>query len=174
AQEFCRWLTQKERASGAIGPRQRYRLPTDREWSIAAGLPDESGATPAERDKKIKDVYPWGTQWPPPPRAGNYGDSHWKDATELKAYDDGYQFSAPVGSYRPNAHGLYDLSGNIYEWCEDTEYKAGDNQRVMRGAGFNSRTKAMLLSSNRIHFDAGDRSANHGFRCVLEFDLPAK
>ena len=64
--------------------------------------------------------------------------------------------------------------GKPYEWCEDTEYKAGDNQRVMRGAGFNSRTKAMLLSSNRIHFDSGDRSANHGFRCVLELDAPAK
>ena len=46
ADQFCAWLTKKERSEGAITAFQRYRLPTDREWSEAVGLPHEAGATP--------------------------------------------------------------------------------------------------------------------------------
>ena len=49
-----------------------YRLPTDAEWSIAVGLDHETGDTPKDKNEKIKGVYPWGTQWPPPQGAGNY------------------------------------------------------------------------------------------------------
>lgn len=166
AQDFCRWLTEKERAAGRIGARQRYRLPTDAEWSLAVGLTGESGATPAEKDSRMAGVYPWGTQWPPPPHAGNFGDTHWKDPTDLRNYDDGFKFTAPVGTYGPNRHGICDLSGNVYEWCED-EYQPGENKRVMRGGAFNSRAKGRLLSTERIYFEPQNRSANHGFRCVL-------
>ncbi len=166
AQEFCRWLTQKERAAGAIGPDQVYRLPRDEEWSIAVGLTNETGASPADKDSKSKGIYPWGTLWPPPSRAGNYGDRQWYSPTDLKGYDDGYRFTAPVGSFEPNALGIYDLSGNVYEWCED-EYRPGENKRVMRGAAFNSRAQGRLLSAERIYFEPENRAANHGFRCVL-------
>ncbi len=72
AQVFCQWLTNKDQQEGRISPQQRYRLPTDEEWSWAVGLPKEEGATPEEKDGKIKDHYPWGKQWPPPQGAGNY------------------------------------------------------------------------------------------------------
>lgn len=166
AQEFCRWLTQQERAAGAIGSDQVYRLPSDEEWSLAVGLTSEVGATPADKDSKAKGIFPWGSPWPPPPRAGNYGDRQWYIPTDLKDYDDGYRFTAPVGSFERNALGIYDLSGNVYEWCED-EYRPGENKRVMRGAAFNSRAQGRLLSSERIYFEPENRAANHGFRCVL-------
>lgn len=184
AQEFCRWLTQKEQSAGAIGRNQRYRLPTDQEWSATLGLTAETGTTPSEKDKKIKDVYPWGAPWPP--RFGNYGDVNYalapgdthykKEGSPLKDYNDGFQYSAPVGSFQPNAFGIYDLGGNVYEWVEDEYGGQGKTarNRVMRGGGFNSNGQAMLLSSNRITFDATDRSGNHGFRCVLEVVTPAK
>jgi heme-degrading monooxygenase HmoA len=57
---FCRWLTEKERAAGHPSAGQEFRLPTDTEWSRAVGLPAESGATPQDRDRKMRDVHPWG------------------------------------------------------------------------------------------------------------------
>src|SRR5262249_44950096 len=49
ANQFCAWLTRKERSEGTLRNFQSYRLPTDREWSEAIGLEHELGATPAER-----------------------------------------------------------------------------------------------------------------------------
>lgn len=72
AKAFCQWLTDKERRERRITAGQSYRLPTDAEWSVAVGLPPEVGNLPKEKDGKIKGVYPWGSQWPPPVGAGNY------------------------------------------------------------------------------------------------------
>ena len=58
ANQFCAWLTKKERSEGTLRNFQSYRLPTDREWSEAIGLEHELGATPAGRSAKIKGVYP--------------------------------------------------------------------------------------------------------------------
>src|SRR5437899_4419113 len=69
---FCKWLTDKERDENLLEDRQCYRLPTDREWSLAVGLANERGATPQARDGKIKNEFPWGKQWPPPAGAENY------------------------------------------------------------------------------------------------------
>src|ERR1700726_5063467 len=63
---FCKWLTEKERDENLLEDRQSYRLPTDREWSLAVGLQNETGVTPQARDGKIKNEFPWGKQWPPP------------------------------------------------------------------------------------------------------------
>src|SRR3989442_11411025 len=112
AMAFCKWLTEKERDENLIEDRQAYRLPTDREWSMAVGLANETGATPQARDGKIKNEFPWGKQWPPPNTAGNYGARQRGGAT------------MPVGSFQPNSLGLYDLCGNVWEWCSDA-YKGG-------------------------------------------------
>jgi hypothetical protein len=61
-----------EQSEGILSAFQRYRLPTDVEWSRAIGLPHETGATPAERSGGIKNVYPWGNRFPPPNDFGNY------------------------------------------------------------------------------------------------------
>ena len=66
AQAFCAWLTKKELAEGEIKVGQKYRLPTDAEWSVAVVLGKEKGNTPEEKQSGIKDVYPWGKEWPPP------------------------------------------------------------------------------------------------------------
>ena len=76
ANAFCAWLTKKELAEGKITASQRYRLPTDAEWSVAVGLGRETGSSPEEKDAGVKDVYPWGNQWPPPKAAGNYDERH--------------------------------------------------------------------------------------------------
>ena len=175
ARAFCAWLTQTERASGRLAARQAYRLPTDLEWSRLAGLEAESGGTPKERDGKIKEVYPWGTQWPPPRGAGNFFDetAHRKylSPTFVADYDDRFAETAPVGSFAPNRHGLYDLSGNVWEWCED--YLEGhEGPHVLRGASWEDGEPALLLASNRGSLTAERRCNFVGFRLVLELPAP--
>jgi hypothetical protein len=157
AQAFCRWLTEKERGEGKLQAGQVYRLPTDLEWSAAVGLAGESGSTPRERDEEVADAYPWGTEWPPPREAGNYGSS-------LNV--DSYESTSPAGSFKANRYGLYDMGGNVWEWCEDL-YDRQSRTRVLRGGSWFCSVSGGLLSSYRDG-DAPDRRLdNHGFRCVL-------
>jgi hypothetical protein len=74
ARAFCAWITERERNAGLIGPKDLYRLPTDEEWSRAVGLPLERGTTPSERNGRIRGIYPWGFDWPPPPNIDNLAD----------------------------------------------------------------------------------------------------
>jgi formylglycine-generating enzyme required for sulfatase activity len=162
AQAFCAWLTRKERAAGKITASQRYRLPTDAEWSVAVGLGKETdkwGKAPRDKSIFIKGVYPWGKEWPPPKGAGNYGQS-------LNV--DSFEYTSPVGSFSPNAFGIYDLGGNVAEWCEDwqdpVEKKWG---RVLRGNYYRQTKDLLLLSSYRGHNMNNHRFWYNGFRCVL-------
>lgn len=102
--EFCVWLTGKERAEGKIDDKTVYRLPTDLEWSAAAGLPHEPEATPAERSGKAPG-YPWGLRWPPPKGVGNYHPERGVDS---------FEHTSPVGSFPANALGIYDKIGRAH------------------------------------------------------------
>ena len=177
AQAFCKWLTKKERAAGLIGPQDEYRLPTDAEWTAAAG----------------PDPYPWGKKWPPPPRSGNFADETYAHemgyahgADEMRGYTDDHAMVAPVGSYAPNRFGLFDMAGNTSQWIQD-KYRAsmmppeilekypdwkteknelGEDLYVMRGSSWQDFGQKLLswrhnLYPNTYHPDTG------GFRCVL-------
>lgn len=171
AKAFCAWLTKKERAEGKISTSQFYRLPTDEEWSWAVGIGDrESGSTPNDKNAKLKGVFPWGTQWPPPGGAGNYADltakMKYRDSTVIESYDDDFAETAPVGSFTPNHLGLYDLGGNVWEWCEDW-YDGGQKSRVLRGGSWLNGGPVFLLSSHRRYAAPDYRYGIYGFRCVL-------
>jgi formylglycine-generating enzyme required for sulfatase activity len=157
AQAFCAWLTKKEMAEGKIKAGQKYRLPTDAEWSVAVGLGKEKGNTPGEKDEGVKDVYPWGKEWPPPKGAGNYGGI-------LNV--DNFEYTSPVGSFAVNKLGLHDMGGNVWEWCED-KYSPTSTDRVLRGACWDYGFPGRLLSSYRYNFIPGYRDDTFGFRCVL-------
>jgi hypothetical protein len=143
AQGFCEWLTEKERAEGQLRTYQKYRLSTDAEWSVAVGLNEPWRESPEEKAFKIKDVYPWGNQWPPPEDAGRYG---------------------PVGRFAPNKYGLYDMGGNVRQWCDDY-YKYGG--RVVRGFQTGFLANELYLSSARGNEWGSNRGYSLGFRCVL-------
>ena len=172
AKAFCRWLTEKERREDRLGSNQEYRLPTDAEWSVAVGLDETAGSTPQSKDQQIKGVYPWGTQWPPPRGAGNFAGTEARDGnwpsnwSMIEGYNDGYPRTAPVGSFTANRYGLYDLSGNVWEWCEDY-YDGHSGGRVLRGGAFDDRVSAYLLSSYRVIGSRGSRRGYDGFRCVM-------
>lgn len=177
AKAFCAWLTQKEQGEGKISSRQSYRLPTDWEWSVAVGLNERKGGTPAEKDLKTLDVYPWGSGWPPPQGAGNYLDKAavrvWRNHERMMGfrvglpdYDDGHATTARVGCFLPNRFGLYDLGGNVYEWCEDW-FDDTHRNRVVRGASWAQPDFGFSLSSHRNYGPPDCRAVEFGFRCVL-------
>jgi predicted RNA-binding Zn-ribbon protein involved in translation (DUF1610 family) len=171
AKGFCKWLTEKEQREGILAGGQKYRLPTDAEWSYAVGIGDqEVGNTPGDKDG-TEDVYPWGTQWPPPRGAGNFADTTAKQAfgsdfEVIEGYDDGYATTAPVGSFNANEFGLYDLSGNVWEWCEDW-YDTVQKHRVLRGGSWGVSVSGSLLSAYRGGFTPEYRGYYFGFRIVL-------
>jgi hypothetical protein len=166
AQAFCRWLTEKERREGNLGPAQEFRLPTDAEWSLAVGLGSESGSTPKAKDEKVPGVYPWGTQWPPPVGAGNFAGEGDNYVFKIDGYADGAARTAKAGSYAVNRLGIFDLAGNVWEWCEDF-YEPGSAPRVLRGGSWAYSTPAFLLSSDRRRAAPAYRYDFYGFRCVV-------
>jgi formylglycine-generating enzyme required for sulfatase activity len=177
AKAFCIWLTKKEQAAGRLPPEMVYRLPTDEEWSAAVGLKNEVGSTPEEKSGKLQ-LFPWDIpqkrdkSWPPPSRAGNYageeakiGDwpSGWPG---IEGYYDGYPRTSPVGSFEANFSGLYDMGGNVWQWCEDW-YNAQEQNRVLRGASWNNYDPDSVLASHRLSYSPGNRIDALGFRCVV-------
>jgi formylglycine-generating enzyme len=158
---FCKWLSKKEGKT--------YRLPTEAEWEYAcrAGTTTRyfSGNDP-ETLAKVDNVAD-GTV-----KASFPGWWQWTNKTS-----DGYLFTSPVGSFKPNAFGLYDMHGNVFQWCADwygEEYyskspaddppgpDSGDN-RVFRGGSWYS--PPVYTRSTYRHYDApGYRLDFTGFR----------
>jgi len=101
ATAFCRWLGDAERHT--------YRLPTEAEWEYACRVGTTTAYCNGNDPDKLVEV-------------GNIMDSlareTFPDRTAI-AGRDGHVFTAPVGSFAPNAFGLHDMHGNVWEWCAD-------------------------------------------------------
>lgn len=151
AMAFCQWLSAKEGRA--------YRLPSEAEWEYAcrAGstTPFHWGTALNGKEANCDGNYPYGT-------------------TEKGPY---LVRPARVGSYAPNGFGLYDMHGNVWEWCQDWydgEYygksppedptgPATGSIRVIRGGGwFNS--ASLCRSADRYRFVPGIRFNDLGFR----------
>lgn len=162
---FCQWLSKKE---GAL-----YRLPTEAEWEYAC----RAGTT---------SLYPFGRDLESAVGFGNTADATAKEVLSKNYSDwgylsrsDGYVFTSPAGSFRANAFGLYDMIGNVWEWCGDyyspnyyavspTSDPVGPDQgstRILRGGGW-SNTSWNCRSADRFGLDAAYRDFNVGFRVV--------
>ncbi len=175
ARAFCEWLTKIEQELELIQPDHLYRLPTDEEWSRMAGLDNEVGRTPEARDGQIKDVFPWGTSWPPSSGAGNYKDMTVRRLSKspqrwiVEGYEDGFLKTSPVGQFNPNKLGLYDISGNVWEYVQDS-YSGSKPTRystVMRGGSWADYTRENLMTSTRVPTTVERKSDQCGFRIVL-------
>ena len=165
ARAFADWLkaTDKARPAGTT-----YRLPTEAEWEYAC----RAGTT---------TWYQWGDD----PDKGK----GWCNAGDLTAkktlpdwtvfnWDDGFLYTAPVGSFKANAFGLHDMHGNVSEWCEDWygPYKGGDQTdptrpalgalRVVRGGSWLCNPRE-VRSTYRCGLHPVGRADKIGFRVVL-------
>lgn len=139
-----------------------YRLPTEAEWEFAA-----RGGLDSAR-------YPWGNE--SICGKANYCDGNcpfsWKDG----ACNDGYTYTAPVGSFQANGHGLYDMAGNVWEWAWDwkADYPSGSvtnpvgpsggSYRVNRGGSWGYGRAQYCRSANRSGGAPDDRGGLLGFR----------
>jgi formylglycine-generating enzyme required for sulfatase activity len=178
ANAFCAWLTERERIHRVLGPAQRYRLPTDVEWSLAAGIEDGAGATPRDKSLASNIRYVWGSAWPPPDGVGNFSGEESsvdrsEDRTYVKGYRDPFPRLAPVGQFKPNAFGLHDAAGNLLEWCDDW-FDETHRGRVARGGSWLSGDARTISATHRAEIPPRAGLDVTGFRCVLEVEAPRR
>ena len=171
AQAFCDWLTLRERSFDMIRPTQRYRLPTDVEWSLFAGITGESGNTPEERGRQRQARYPWGDAWPPPSGSGNYADESASGLLRnyvIAGYNDNFPATSVIGSLGPRENGMHDLSGNVWEWVSDRYGSGGHDLGGVRGGGWNTYEQERLSLHYRNPVPMDSREDFFGFRYLLE------
>ena len=163
AMEFCNWLSRKEGKT--------YRLPTEAEWEYAC----RAGTTTR---------YFHGNDSEGLEKVGNVADAAFETQfPELEGAiraNDGYAYTSPVGSFSPNTFGLYDMHGNVWEWCADwydpefyamspTNDPGGPvtgGERVYRGGGWFNCARG-FRSASRSGSQPENRNLTLGFRVFV-------
>jgi formylglycine-generating enzyme required for sulfatase activity len=134
---------------------QAYRLPTEAEWEYACRA-GTNGAFCFGDDRTLLDQYAWSFE--------TFGDK-----------------PHPVGQKKPNEWGLYDMHGNVWQWCQDRYGAYPQNPatdplgpesgatRVMRGGSCTNRPSS-LRSANRIDIEPTSKAVTIGFRVAKTFN----
>jgi formylglycine-generating enzyme required for sulfatase activity len=171
AQSYCKWAGK--------------RLPTEAEWEYAS------------RGGQTNQIYSWGNEHI---NKGISKANSWEgDFPYNNELNDGYLYTAPVKSYLPNGYGLYDMAGNVWEWCQDwyhiDYYKMIANEisnnpdgpnvsydpdepyikkRVMKGGSFmcNDSYCSGYRNSMRMKSSPDTGSLHTGFRTVMDAVSP--
>ncbi len=175
AVEFCKAASRKTGKT--------VRLPTEAEWEYACRAGTSTRFSFGDDEGELY-------------KYGNYCERSNKDKLLRKdtAHDDGFDKTAPVGSFKPNPWGLYDMHGNVWEWCSDwyqaTDYSAGapagqwansvdptgpalTTHRVLRGGCWRTEGGA-CHSAHRNSNPPGHHHGLIGFRAVVSAEATAE
>ncbi len=164
AEAFCRWLSEREE--------RIYRLPTEAEWEYA----HRAGTDGA---------FSWGNDAFSSAARANAADASWTSRVPDSVgfpWQDGYVFTSPVATFAANAWGLFDMDGNVREWCLDVygPYDTGEAVDPLRPAGAGNRAPRVLRGGCFASPPAGCRAAQRdaskgsesfvtvGFRVVMD------
>lgn len=162
ANAFCQWLSKKEG--------KHYRLPTEAEWEYACRAGTNTRYSFGDDPEKLSEV-------------ANVLDGtasiKYPDWINGIGGQDGYVTTAPVGSYAANLWGLYDMHGNVREWCQDFYGPYADRSvedptgpvagrhRVIRGGGWFGRASSCRSASRIVNLPE-NRTIFLGFRVALD------
>jgi formylglycine-generating enzyme required for sulfatase activity len=157
ARAYCAALTTQQAGLGNVPAGLEYRLPTEAEWEYTcrAGTTTEFYYGPGLFCNQARFVYSF-------------------HSTSVCNSND----TVPVGSYAPNAFGLYDMHGNVFEWCLDSyapytsasvtdPFVSGGPRRHHRGGGWNGNSHSCRSAFRVQGSDPGFSSNLVGFRVVL-------
>jgi formylglycine-generating enzyme required for sulfatase activity len=169
AMAYCRWVTEEYGKRGC-------RLPTEAEWEYACRAGSTTRYATGETPRSVNGF-------------GNVRDAsleaEWpnQDFVEYPpfSFNDGAAFTSVAGKYKPNAFGLYDMHGNVWEWCSDwydekyyarspgSDPKGPDSGsfRVLRGGSWDYGPRRVRCAA-RLYFTPDARLSLIGIRLVLE------
>ena len=148
AKEFCQKLTEIERKSGKLKADEEYRLPTEAEWEYACRAGTETAYSFGNNESKLDQYARF--------------DGNTNNAAQT------------VGLKKPNPWGLYDMQGNVFEWCSnwydrklsgvvDPIGPNGGSYRVVRGGGWRY-SLGLCRSADRYLYVPSSRNDDLGFR----------
>lgn len=177
---FCKWLSRVDN--------EVYRLPTEAEWKYACRAGTETPWHHGDNPEGLAKV-------------GNVSDatsnekfSEWMKVNEVdrlkmgtSKHVDGFALTAPVGHFEPNAFGLFDMHGNVWEWCEDwdkADYYAESpledprgpergKSKIRRGGSW-LHSPTFARSARRRRYAPDARNSPIGFRVVMSLDRDSR
>jgi sulfatase modifying factor 1 len=155
ANEFCDRLSEREQKAGRLPAGWKYQLPTEAQWEYACRAGTTTSYSVAD-DAELLGIYAW---------------------LDMNTWVDDEKYPHQVGSKRANPWGLFDIHGNVWEWCRDgyaTKLLGGrdpivaeGSSRVLRGGSwFNSATHCRS-AHRRVGYEPSSRYFSLGFRLSL-------
>ena len=177
ADAFCKWLTKKEGKT--------YRLPTEAEFEYAARAGTTTRFSCGEADESLKGFANLADEallTKMDKKIANQAAPKGNKSGGIASWDDGFPFTSPVGKFKANPWGLYDMHGNVWTWCNDwsvNRYQPGpqdDPTGPATGTGRCIRGGTWYIgplrcrSANRVQRAPGESFCYVGFRIARAAD----